>query len=73
PIYTRVFIPPLRLHSSTLRYIRFDKVNFKGCDPWYSIAECRNIELLEVFQCTDLEEEMVGPVTKARFGNHFEV
>ncbi|CAG8600085.1 21424_t:CDS:2 [Cetraspora pellucida] len=71
--YTRVFIPPLRLHSSTLRYIRFDRVNFKGCDPWYSIAECRNIELLEVFQCANLEEEMVGPVTKARFGNHFEV
>ncbi|KAF0494465.1 E3 ubiquitin-protein ligase RAD18 [Gigaspora margarita] len=71
--YTRVFIPPLKLHSSTLRYIRFDKVDFKGCDPWHSIAECRNIELLEVFQCRNLEEEMVGPVTKARFGKHFEV
>ncbi|CAG8474642.1 24169_t:CDS:2 [Dentiscutata erythropus] len=71
--YTRVFIPPLKLHSSTLRYIRFDKVNFKGCDPWYSIAECRNIELLEVIQCKNLEEEMVGPVTKASFGKHFEV
>ncbi|CAG8446753.1 14250_t:CDS:2 [Gigaspora rosea] len=71
--YTRVFIPPLKLHSSTLRYIRFDKVDFKGCDPWHSIAECQNIELLEVFQCRNLEEEMVGPVTKARFGKHFEV
>ncbi|CAG8673884.1 3122_t:CDS:2, partial [Scutellospora calospora] len=70
--YTRVFIPPLKLHSSTLRYIKFDKVNFKGCDPWHSIAECRNIELLEVFQCANLEEEMFGPVTKARFGNQFE-
>ncbi|CAG8746912.1 15341_t:CDS:2 [Gigaspora margarita] len=71
--YTRVFIPPLKLHSSTLRYIRFDKVDFEGCDPWHSIAECQNIELLEVFQCRNLEEEMVGPVTKARFGKHLKV
>ncbi|CAG8557295.1 7168_t:CDS:2 [Diversispora eburnea] len=70
--YARAIVPPLKHQSSSLRYIRFENVDFRGCDPWESVAECKRIELLEVYECSNLNEEMVAPVINARFGKEFE-
>ncbi|CAG8459373.1 12640_t:CDS:2 [Acaulospora morrowiae] len=70
--YTRAIILPLKYQSSSLRYVRFEQIDFRGCDPWESVAECKRIEFLEVYECINLEEEMVAPVAKAKFGKGFE-
>ncbi|RHZ75970.1 hypothetical protein Glove_208g206 [Diversispora epigaea] len=70
--YARAIVPPLIHQSSSLRYIRFENVDFRGCDPWESVAECKRMELLEVYECSNLNEEMVAPVINARFGKEFE-
>ncbi|CAG8585413.1 7335_t:CDS:2 [Funneliformis caledonium] len=86
--YTRIFFPALASHTSTLRQISFDQVDFKDCGEWTSISECKNLELLEVTQCSNLTAEMIRPLindntenngssspdkTRGRFGENFEV
>ncbi|CAG8583913.1 13244_t:CDS:2, partial [Acaulospora colombiana] len=70
--YTRAILIPLKYQSSSLRYVRFEQVDFLGCGPWDSVAGCKRIEFLEVYECTNLEQEMVAPVIKAKFGKDFE-
>ncbi|RIA98354.1 hypothetical protein C1645_731707 [Glomus cerebriforme] len=60
--YTRIFFPLLSLHNSSLRHIRFDQVDFRGCGEWKSVSECRNLELLEIIQCSNIDVEMVRPL-----------
>lgn len=63
----------MKHQASSLRYVRFENVDFQGCDSWESVAECKRMELLEVYECTNLDEEMIAPVINARFGKEFEV
>ncbi|RIB30587.1 hypothetical protein C2G38_2238145 [Gigaspora rosea] len=71
--YTNAILPVLELHTSTIRYIRFDNVNFEGCDPLCVLSNCKNMDVLEIIQCVNLNEEMVDPIIKTKFKNGFEV
>ncbi|CAG8587928.1 7939_t:CDS:2 [Cetraspora pellucida] len=71
--YTSAILPVLGLHTSTIRYIRFDNVNFEGCDPLCILSDCKNMDVLEITQCANLSEEMVDPIMKAKFKSGFEV
>ncbi|CAG8767227.1 11368_t:CDS:2 [Dentiscutata erythropus] len=71
--YTNAILPVLEPHTSTIRYIRFDNVNFEGCDPLCVLSNCKNMDVLEIIQCVNLNEEMVDPIIKTRFKNGFEV
>ncbi|CAH1757856.1 10555_t:CDS:2 [Entrophospora sp. SA101] len=57
--YTRVFFTALSSHASTLQQIAFDQVDFKGCGSWEMLNHCNSLELLDICQCTNIEQEMV--------------
>ncbi|CAJ0905160.1 13587_t:CDS:1, partial [Entrophospora sp. SA101] len=49
----------LSSHASTLQQIAFDQVDFKGCGSWEMLNHCNSLELLDICQCTNIEQEMV--------------
>ncbi|POG59732.1 hypothetical protein GLOIN_2v1719772 [Rhizophagus irregularis DAOM 181602=DAOM 197198] len=60
--YTRIFFPLLSIHSRSLRHLKFDQVDFRGCPSWAPISDCANLQLLEIIQCTNMEPDMVRPL-----------
>lgn len=48
-------------------------MNFEGCDPLCVLSNCKNMDVLEIIQCVNLNEEMVDPIIKTKFKNGFEV
>ncbi|CAJ0840919.1 14186_t:CDS:10 [Entrophospora sp. SA101] len=59
--YTRIFFPALSSHKSSLRQLTFNQVDFKGCDTLEFLNSCKSLELLDLYQCLNIEEEMIKP------------
>ncbi|CAG8495115.1 8887_t:CDS:2 [Acaulospora morrowiae] len=64
--YTHVFLPALYSCIYTLRHLSFESVDFRYCEPWKTIAECRNIMSLSLIQCSNVTSDMVQPVINSR-------
>ncbi|CAI2188815.1 8811_t:CDS:2 [Funneliformis geosporum] len=53
--------------SKSLRNIKFYKVNFTECCQWTSIAFCKKLEMLEIYDCLNLNSFMVLPLLTTKF------
>ncbi|CAG8450102.1 3264_t:CDS:2 [Ambispora gerdemannii] len=57
----------LKIHSSTLRRIKFISCDFLNCRKLDGLASCINLEKMEFYCCTNLNAEMLQPVFNANF------
>ncbi|CAG8544269.1 7316_t:CDS:2 [Acaulospora colombiana] len=65
--FTPYVLSGLSSQTEFLKCLHFDRVNFEGCDPWNFIAECKNLEVLKMASCYNIDAEMVEPILKAKF------
>ncbi|CAG8651397.1 3478_t:CDS:2 [Ambispora leptoticha] len=55
----------LASQAKTLRHFRMYNVNFDKCCPWDALAECKQLETLEILAYHKVNENMVRPLTNA--------
>ncbi|KAG9299409.1 hypothetical protein G9A89_009361 [Geosiphon pyriformis] len=52
-----------------LRYLNFQYVDFIGCPLWAGLAECEKLEFLQIYDYSNLSNEVVEPLMNASFPN----
>ncbi|CAG8478574.1 5697_t:CDS:2 [Ambispora leptoticha] len=57
----------LKIHSTTLRRIKFISCDFLNCQELDGLASCINLEKMEFYCCTNLNAEMLQPVFSADY------